>query len=312
LHEYRNKITYNKRFLFGGNYMNKKISIVAAVALSLVLMGCSTTKQTQVKDYEFTESVISISNGVYDIPATLVMPIADMDVPLVIMLHGTGSSRDEAGDGYKLLAPELAKKGIASIRYDFPGSGDSTVSYLLYCNTEASENTLTVADYAANLDGVDSTKLGVLGWSQGGTDALLVAGESNRFKSVATWAGALELSDMVTPEMRAEALATGQTMMEFGWRDALPLSQKWIDESDNMDVLAEVANITAPIGSFHGSEDEDVPYSDSTQVQAASTNPNSELITIEGTGHTYGIFSGDMSKFNELTAKTVDWFVRTL
>jgi hypothetical protein len=292
--------------------MNKKITIISMLVISLLMMGCATIKQTQVKDYDFTESVISINNGEYDIPAALVMPICDNDVPLVIMLHGTGSSRDEAGDGYKLLAPALAKKGIASIRYDFPGSGESTVSYLLYSNSEASKNTLTVADYASNMDGIDKNKLGILGWSQGGTDALLVAGESNRFMSIATWAGSLELSDMLTPEMRDEALSMGQTSMEFGWRDALPLSQKWIDESDNMDVLAEVAKITSPIGSFHGSVDEDVPYSDSVKVQSASSNPNSELITIEGTGHTYGIFSGDMTKFNELKTKTVDWFVKTL
>jgi hypothetical protein len=292
--------------------MNKKISIVSILAIALLLMGCTSTKQTEVKDYDYIESVISISNGEYNIPATLVMPISKTDVPLVIMLHGTGSSRDEAGDGFKLLAPDLAKKGIASIRYDFPGSGDSKVSYLLYCNSEASKNTLTVADYASKLPGVAKNKLGILGWSQGGTDALLVAGESNRFNSVATWAGSLNLSDMVTPEMRAEALATGQTKMEFGWRDALPLSQKWINESDNMVVVTEVSKIIAPIASFHGSVDEDVPYSDSVKVQAASNNPNSELITIEGTGHTYGIFSGDMTKFNELKTKTIDWFVKTL
>lgn len=292
--------------------MNKKFSIVSLFVIALLMMGCTSIKQLETKDYDYKESVISISNGVYDIPATIVMPISETDVPLVIMLHGTGSNRDEAGDGYKLLAPALAKKGIASIRYDFPGSGDSNVSYLLYCNSEASKNTLTVANYASNLKGVDKDRIGILGWSQGGTDALLVSGESNRFKSVATWAGALELSDMVTPEMRKEALTTGQTKMEFDWRDALPLSQKWIDESDNMDVLAEVANITAPIGSFHGSLDEDVPYSDSVKVQAASSNVNSELITIEGTGHTYDIFSGDMTKFNELKTKTVDWFLKTL
>lgn len=292
--------------------MNKKISIASILAIALLMVGCTSTKQTKVKEYEFTESVISINNGKYDIPATLVMPTSKTDVPLVIMLHGTGSNRDEAGNGFKLLAPALAEKGIASIRYDFPGSGESTVSYLLYSNSEASKNTLTVANYVSSLKGIDKDKLGILGWSQGGTDALLVAGESNRFKSIATWAGSLELSDMLTTAMREEALSKGQTTMEFGWRSALPLSQKWIDESDTMDVLEEVANITSPIGSFHGSLDQDVPYSDSEKVQAASTNTNSELITIEGTGHTYGIFSGDMTKYNELKAKTVAWFVKTL
>ena len=31
--------------------------------------------------------------------------------------------------------------------------------------------------------------------------------------------------------------------MTFEWRDALPLSKEWIDQADNMDVLAYAAKI---------------------------------------------------------------------
>ena len=100
--------------------------------------------------------------------------------------------------------------------------------------------------------------------------------------------------------------------MEFGWRDPLPLSKEWIDQADSMDVLEYAAKIKAPIGSFHGTEDNTVPFSDSEKVQSLSTKAMSKFIPIEGDDHTYLIFTGDLTKYYELRDKTVDWFVETL
>ena len=55
----------------------------------------------------------------YDIPAIFTLPETDGRLPCVIMCHGTGSSKDEAGNQYVDLADKLARKGVASIRFDF-------------------------------------------------------------------------------------------------------------------------------------------------------------------------------------------------
>jgi dipeptidyl aminopeptidase/acylaminoacyl peptidase len=255
---------------------------------------------------------ILVPNGDHEIPVVLTMPIGGEDVPAVVMMHGTGSNKDEAGNAYLMLAPMMAKAGIAAARFDFPGSGDSTASYALYSNTEAVSDAEAVAAFVAGMAGIDKKRIGVMGWSQGGTDALLAAGSSNTFSSVLTWAGALTLGDMATPEMRAEAEKQGYTLMEFEWREPLKLSQKWINEVDSMDVLAYAANITAPIGSIHGTVDTTVPFSDSEKVQAVSRNSESKLIPIEGSDHLYGVFSGDLTLFNTLADKTIEWFTTTL
>lgn len=111
----------------------------------------------------------------HDIPATLTMPVsatADAKVPAVVMLHGTGSNRDEAGMGYAMAAPRMAADGIATLRIDFMGNGDSTASYTDYNYTSAIIDAKAAADYLAGLETVDADNLGVMGWSQGGTDAL--------------------------------------------------------------------------------------------------------------------------------------------
>ena len=92
------------------------------------------------------ETVVSIpvaaQDGIpaHEIPATLTLPVSaskDAKVPGVVMLHGTGSNRDEAGMGYALAAPRMAADGIATLRIDFMGNGDSTASYRDYNYTPA-------------------------------------------------------------------------------------------------------------------------------------------------------------------------------
>ena len=89
----------------------------------------------------------------------------------------------------------MAADGIATLRIDFMGNGDSTASYRDYNYTSAVIDAKAAADYLAGLETVDGGNLGVMGWSQGGTDALLAAeAHPGTFQAVVTWSGALELN----------------------------------------------------------------------------------------------------------------------
>ncbi|MFQ7856684.1 MAG: alpha/beta hydrolase family protein [Flavonifractor plautii] len=89
----------------------------------------------------------------------------------------------------------MAADGIATLRIDFMGNGDSTASYRDYNYTSAVIDAKAAADYLAGLETVDGGNLGVMGWSQGGTDALLAAeAHPDTFQAVVTWSGALELN----------------------------------------------------------------------------------------------------------------------
>ncbi|PKL24739.1 MAG: hypothetical protein CVV47_09920 [Spirochaetae bacterium HGW-Spirochaetae-3] len=258
------------------------------------------------------ELSLLVPNGDHQIPIAITMPTGGADVPAVVMLHGTGSNKDEAGNGYLMLAPRMAAAGIAAVRVDFPGSGESTASYEIYSNSEAVSDAEAVAAFIADLDGIDGKRVGVMGWSQGGTDALLAAGSSRTWKSVLTWAGALVIGDMADEAMRAEAAEQGYTWMKFEWREPLKLGKKWIDEADSMDVLSYAAKIKAPICSVHGTLDDTVPFADSEKVQSVARNKKSRLVAIEGADHTFCVFTGDLTLFDQLAGETVAWFVETL
>ncbi len=238
----------------------------------LLLSSCIITDSQTPYRSEISHRFLLLDAGEFSIPAILTLPKGGTACPVVIMEHGTGSQKDEARDVYKMLSLSLADKRIASLRFDFPGCGESSESSLLYDNIEAVRETKIVTEYLSNLKEIDKNRIGLLGWSQGGGDVLLAAGDCDTYKSVATWAGALNCGLFISKEKREEANTTGQTTVEFKWREPFPLSKQWIDQADSMDILEYVSKINAPIASFHGTIDNIVNFSDSEKVQAISIN----------------------------------------
>ena len=170
--------------------MKKLLALV--LSLMMLLGVCALAEQV---GEGFEEHFVTLQGEEYEIPATVCMPTSEGKHPAVVMLHGTGSTRDEAGDGYKHAAPVLAAKyGIATIRIDFPGNGESTADYMQYTFDTAVADAVCAAQYMMSLDAIDPELIGVMGWSQGGTDALLACGRHPEiFKSIVTWAGAPDM-----------------------------------------------------------------------------------------------------------------------
>lgn len=310
----------------------KKLLKLSSVGLLLAisLMGCSsksgnedttqeegnqvTSENVVDSSAKYIEETISIKNGDYEIPAVITLPVVDEEekFPVVVMCHGTGSNKDEAGNGYKIYAPKLAEAGVGSIRFDFIGTGDSKVDYVEYNFGTAVSDANAVIEYAKTLSNVDTESIGIMGWSQGGTIALLTAGQNSDVKSIATWAGAVDMSKSIDEAGYEEAKANGFSIKEFEWRDSLKLGLQWYEDARNTDVLAEFSKSSAPILALNGKDDDVVLPEDAEKIAAASSNTNSKVSIVEGTDHTFSLFTGDLSKFEEVCNQTTNWFLDTL
>lgn len=168
--------------------------------------GLPPRPQTPVPPYPYrTEPVVFESIGA-TLSGTLTLPVGgvDSDTPVVLMVTGSGlQNRDEEVFGHKpfaVIADCLARNGIASLRYDYRGFGQSTGD----CR-EA-----TTVDFAldaqAGIDWLRSSgrfaRIGVLGHSEGAAIAFILGAEKSVDFAVA----------LGTPAVRGDSILIDQNL----------------------------------------------------------------------------------------------------
>ena len=282
-----------------------RLKTIALLAIGMVAFAFPAFAEVPL----FEEFVVYIPNEGRMIPATVCLPIrtGDETFPAVVMLHGTGSNREEAGNGYKMLAPWMAENGIASIRIDFAGSGDSKSDYVEYTWTSGASDAFAAADFLGKLAAVDPARIGIMGWSQGGSVAILAASQYSEFKALLTWAGALDMFDYMGSQY-GEAKAKGFTKMTFEWRTPLNLSLQWFEDARNISLRKALKNFYGPVLAIAGSADEVVPLGALDDIVASAAGKDKAKLLINGADHTFNVFTGDLAKFNELMDATTSWF----
>lgn len=98
----------------------------------------------------------------------------DGPCPLVLMLHGFGGCMDENGGMFQDVSDCLVRAGMATLRFDFNGHGQSEGDFTAMTPYNEIEDAAAFLRYARSLDFV--TEISVLGHSQGGVIAGMLAG----------------------------------------------------------------------------------------------------------------------------------------
>ena len=142
------------------------LACLAAIALCIVAAVTLLQPNTNPKNIE-----IPGTRG--NIPATIQLPAKSArgeELPLVVLCHGFTGNRQ--GDGhFAPLAEDLAAHGIATVRLDFAGCGDSTEPYDNYTLANMAADVDSVIGYMQATYGTGKTAL--VGHSMGGRLASL-------------------------------------------------------------------------------------------------------------------------------------------
>ena len=256
------------------------------------------------------------------IPVTLTVPGSDTPVPLVVMLHGHGGSRNEAGS-FTQVAQGLASAGIASIRMDFPGCGDSIEPFRNQRLSTMLADAAAARDWAVNNTNIDTSRLAILGYSMGGRLGITLASQDARFQTLALWApsadsGATALYDFFGGEanfkaMKARAIDTGWTPFTTSWGAKQELSEGWFTDMQNSRPLDLIAKFTGDLFVLYGSQDTVVSPQEADRVLSNAIKANSEQrYIVEGAGHGLGLFTDQPQFTKEAVSETVTFFTDQL
>jgi alpha/beta superfamily hydrolase len=172
---------------------------------------------------------------------------ADKQYPAVILITGSGQQdRDETIFGHKpfaVIAYFLTKKGFVVLRTDDRGIGKTTGNFSQSTTLDFAKDVEASLDFLEKQPQVDKGKIGLIGHSEGGMIAPMVAGERNEIKFIVLLAGpGIPIIDLMQMQTEAVAVSEGKTSAAAN-ADGVMMHTVWEEVLKNQDSVHTVQNI---------------------------------------------------------------------
>ncbi|MBK7096356.1 MAG: prolyl oligopeptidase family serine peptidase [Saprospiraceae bacterium] len=151
--------------------------------------------QNPEKPYPYYEEELTFDNKKAGITlaGTLTLPDKDGRYPAVILITGSGpQNRDEELLGHKpflVLADFLTKNGIAVLRFDDRGTAESKGDFNTATSADFATDVQAAVNYLKTRPEIINEKIGLMGHSEGGIIAPMVAANSGDIAFIVMLAG---------------------------------------------------------------------------------------------------------------------------
>lgn len=220
----------------------------------------------------------------------------------VLFLHGFGGHRAESGRLFVRTARRLAQKGLASLRFDFAGSGDSEGEDVDSTILTQVEDSVAAARFFTERTALEPCALGAVGYSLGGATAAVLS-ERVAFEALVLWAAVSEpirnFSEFY--EVPADELSR-MNGYEVGARR---VGARFLAELPKVQPLKVMQAYPGALLTVQGLKDEVVrPYNSDRYIEAAVSAKAAEQVHIESAGHGFGGWENSETLIDE----TVRWF----
>lgn len=281
--------------------------------------------QTPVGPFPYKTEEVSFANGDYILSGTLTLPDGySRKTPVLLMVTGSGQqNRDEELFEHKpfaVIADALARAGIVTLRYDDRGFGDSSAKPMEWTTEDFK------LDALAGLKLLRSRfdKVGVLGHSEGGTIAMMIAAE-NKADYIISLAGmAISGAETLLWQNRIVLKGLGFTdeqvdsyckmletafdvrvnggrmpnpddydipepLMQNYWAVVAQIQMPYMIHFLSLDARSILGNVTCPVLALNGSKDNQVDNESNLSAirNGLPTNPKKHIETIEGVNHLF-------------------------
>ena len=280
--------------------------------------------QTPVPPFPYSTEEVAFSNGGITLNGTLTLPAnCNKNTKVVLMVTGSGQqNRDEEVFDHKpfaVIADALARQGIASLRYDDRGYGDPTLKFSNFTTEDFKQD----AEAGVNFLRKRFKRVGILGHSEGGTIALMLAGEgkadyivsmagmATSGKETLLMQNRIGMSSVGLPKETVDAycnaldkafgqLSEGKSVKEIDRRDVPVLLrsyfEKAMEQADtpfmrhilSIDVRPILGNIKCPVLAINGKKDMQVDcVKNISALQHGLTNCKPTIISLDNLNHLF-------------------------
>ena len=292
--------------------------------------------QTPVPPYPYQTQEVSFRNGDAVLKGTLVIPEGcSRQTPVLLMVTGSGlQNRDEEFFEHKpfaVIADALAKQGIATLRYDDRGFGESTGDVTTITTEDLKNDALA----GVELLRIQFDRVGILGHSEGGTIGLMLAAEGkvDFVVSLAGMATSGEKTLLVqnrwmlqqvgysedvidlyckTLESLFDGLKAGQNpeLTNHGLPAKLEQNLQVVKVNSStpymryflaLDITGHLGKITCPVLALNGTKDRQVDCEENLNILRHGLGGQKEIKAIEGVNHLFQHCStGDTSEYKDI------------
>ena len=242
--------------------------------------------QTPTPPFPYSEEEVSFTNSGYTFHGTLSLPKEyNQNTPIVLMITGSGQqNRDEEMLSHKpfaVIADALARNGIASLRYDDRGWNDKSINFANFTTNDFKQ------DAEAGLEFLRKrfSNVGILGHSEGGSIALLLA-EEGKADFIVSLAGMVVASGKKISEIKRDNIpAILRPMFEKSLQQG---DSKYIREFININPSRTLSQIKCPVLALNGTKDKQVNYATNlSALEKGLTNCPHTIKTMEGLNHLF-------------------------
>jgi len=187
--------TLNDDNSFVGTFKQGGQSFPLVLTMGEVKKAKVVRPQEPTKPYPYYSEEVKFEN-IQDriaLAGTLTLPEKDGNFPAVILITGSGpQNRDEELFGHKpflVLADFLTKNGIAVLRFDERGVGESTGDFAKATTFDFAKDVEYAIEYLQKRKEINKDKIGLIGHSEGGVITSIIASENKDIDFIVLMAG---------------------------------------------------------------------------------------------------------------------------
>ena len=282
--------------------MKKSKWIITLIILAIVLGPVVVAQLTQdeprqyqrvyLVDLEYTEVTFRNEAQDLNLAGMLFVPEGEGPFPAVVIIHGSRESyRDR--NWYLTLSSFMQKNGVAVLLPDKRGSEKSEGDWYTSSFEDLATDTLAAVDFMKSQEIVEVSHIGIIGMSQGGIIAPIVASQSADLDFVVNMTGSsVTMHEQLLYEFNYEAREAGflpgvsnliSYVNTFIYEKIT--GKKWYVAVGNYDPLPYWQKVNIPALVLHGSEDHNVPSAESKARFEALGKDNIRVIMYAGSGH---------------------------